>query len=272
MTFQPIVPVTGYVGWRFLQRTMDSQQDAFNQSQPVVRDTTYFRENIIKITTAEELVADRRLLTVALGAFGLDEDINNKFFIEKVLGDGIVDDDALANRLSDKRYLAFASAFGLGEGDIPRTGMTFFADDIVNRFEKQQFARAVGDTNQDMRLALNTADKIGDIIDNNQTDTGRWFSIMGDAPLRKVFENALGLPASIGTIDIDQQLTAFRDRARAVFGSDEVAAFADADQQEDLIRLFLVRSEANQFSAISGGSVALSLLQSVPSPVPQILP
>ncbi len=270
MTFQPIVPLTGYVGWRFLQRTLEPQQETFNKSQPIIRDTTYFRENIAKVNSAEELVADRRLLSVALGAFGLDEDINNKFFIKKVLGDGIIDEDALANRLSDKRYFAFASAFGLGKGSIPRTGLTFFADEIVGRFEKEQFARAVGESNQDMRLALNTTDKLRDIVENNQTNTGRWFSIMGDAPLRKVFENALGLPASIGTIDIDQQLEAFRDRAEAVFGTDDVSAFTDPDLQEDLIRLFLVRSEANQLSAATGGSVALTLLQSVPSPVQKL--
>ncbi len=272
MTFQPVVPLTGYVGWRFLQRTLEAQQDTFNQSQPVVRDTNYFRENIAKVNTAEELVADRRLLSVALGAFGLDDDINNKFFIEKVLSDGIVEEDALANRLSDKRYLAFASAFGLGNGDIPRTGLTFFADEIVGRFEKQQFARAVGDSNQDMRLALNTDDSLNDIVANNQTNTGRWFSIMGDAPLRKVFENALGLPSSIGTIDIDQQLVAFQDRAMAVFGTDDVSEIANPDNQEDLIRLFLVRSEASQIGAFSSGSVALSLLQSIPSPVQKLTP
>ena len=267
MTFQPVVPLTGYVGWRFLQRTLESQQDTFNQSQPIVRDTTYFRENIANITTAEELVADRRLLTVALGAFGLDDDINNKYFIEKVLSDGTVDDDALANRLSDKRYLAFTSAFGLGQGDIPRTGLPLFTDDIIARFEKQQFAQAVGDSNQDMRLALNTNDTLGDIIDDNQTDTGRWFSIMGNAPLRAVFENALGLPSSIGAIDIDQQLEAFRDRSNAVFGTDQVSDFLDPDMQEDLIRLFLVRSEASQLTGASGGSIALTLLQSVASPL-----
>ena len=77
MTFQPIVPLTGYVGWRFLQNTLERQQETFNQSSQVQRDTTYFRENIGKIQTAEELVNDRRLLSVALGAYGLDEDINN---------------------------------------------------------------------------------------------------------------------------------------------------------------------------------------------------
>mgnify|MGYP006142551315 FL=1 len=81
--FQPIVPSGGLVGWRFLQRTYESQADNFNQSTQLQRDTEYFRENIASISNAEDLVADRRLLTVALGAFGLDADLGNKFFIKK---------------------------------------------------------------------------------------------------------------------------------------------------------------------------------------------
>ena len=264
MTFQPVVPISGYVGWRFLQRTLETQQEAFNQSQPVTRDTTYFRENISKISSAEDLVADRRLLSVALGAFGLGDDINNKYFIERVLADGVINEDALANRLSDKRYNAMSLAFGFGPGEIPRTGLSLFPDEIISRYEKQQFAVAVGETNPDMRLALNVADTLTDITKNNATAAGQWFSMMGDGPLRSVFEFALGLPSSIGTIDVDQQLDIFRDRAKSVFGTDELSDFNDPELQEDLVRLFLVRSEASQINGLSGGSVALTLLQSAP--------
>ena len=69
--FQPIVPTGGLAGWRFLQRTYDTQFEAFSKSVSLQRDTDYFKENIAEATTAEALVSDRRLLTVALGAFGL---------------------------------------------------------------------------------------------------------------------------------------------------------------------------------------------------------
>ncbi len=72
MSFQPVVPLSGYVGWRFLERTIDAQQEAFNTSQPIARATDYFREKIAQVRTADDLVADRQLLSVALGAFGLD--------------------------------------------------------------------------------------------------------------------------------------------------------------------------------------------------------
>jgi hypothetical protein len=264
MSFQPVVPLSGYLGWRFLDRTLETQQSTFAASQPVARATDYFRENIVKVRTAEDLVADRQLLSVALGAFGLDDDINSTAFIRKVLEDGTLSDDALANRLSDNRYAEFSRAFGFGDLSAPKTGLSTFAADIIGRFETQQFARAVGQQDNDLRLAMNIRTGIEDIVARNSTNTGQWFSIMGNAPLREVFQTALGLPSSIASIDVDRQRDIFEERAQAVLGSGELADFADPAQQEKLIRMFLVRSEANQIGAFSGASTALTLLQSAP--------
>jgi hypothetical protein len=261
MSFQPVVPLTGYVGWTFLQRTQEAQQDAFNQSQPIKRATDYFQKNIANVRTAADLVSDRQLLSVALGAFGLDEDINNEFFIQKVLDDGTVDNDALANRLSDSRYAELSRAFGFGDLPVPKTSIPSFAADFVRRYEDQQCARAVGSQNNDLRLALNVEDGIKDILSENETEAGQWFSIMGSPPLRAVFQTALGLPDSIANVDVDQQRSIFQDAAQRIFGSDQLSDIGTADAQEKLIRLFLARSEAAEFSAPSSGSTALALLQ-----------
>lgn len=67
MTFQPVIPYGGMAGWAFLQRTQSAQQEAFDDNPVIQRDTEYFLKNIGKISTAEDLVNDRRLLSVALG-------------------------------------------------------------------------------------------------------------------------------------------------------------------------------------------------------------
>jgi hypothetical protein len=263
MTFQPVIPISGYAGWRFLQRTFETQKEAFVQAATFERQTDYFRENIAKIKTAEDLVSDRRLMEVALGAFGLDDDINNKAFIQKILEGGTLADDSLANRLSDKRYRAMALEFGFGDLGA-RTNLSFFADKILARFADRQFERAVGQVNGDMRLALNLSSGLKDLYDQNLTANAQWFAVMGNTPLRSIFQTAMGFPSSFGAIDIDQQLTAFQDRSRSIFGTENVADFADPALQEKLIRLYLLRSEAAAFSSSSAGSVALALLQSAP--------
>lgn len=264
MSFQPILPMTGYVGWRFLQRTLDTQQATFNASVPVKRATDHFREKIGAVRTADDLVKDRALLRVALGAFGLDEDINNTYFIKRILSDGTTSSDALSSKLSDKRYAAFAREFGFGEGELPRTGLTFFADKITKLYEKKQFEVAVGELDNDMRSALNLAGSLKDIVSGTTSNNARWFQIMGNPPVRAVFETAFGLPKAMASLDLDQQLDTFKSRAQATFGSDAVADIATPAQEEKLIRLFLIRSEANAAAATSAGSVALTLLQNAP--------
>ncbi|KMW59216.1 Flagellar basal-body rod protein FlgF [Candidatus Rhodobacter oscarellae] len=262
MTYQPVVPLSGFAGWTFLQRTRESQQEAFENSQLIQRNTTYFEENIGEIKTAEALVDDRRLLEVALGAFGLDEDINNKFFIQKILEDGTLDPDSLGNRLSDKRYFAMAEAFGFGDFPIPNTELSDFPQEITSLYKERQFEVAVGNADTNMRLALSLDRELDTLLEESTTDDGRWFLVMGQPPVRQVFETALGLPSSFGSLDIDLQLTGFRDAASQRFGDAEVSQFADPEKREELIRLFLVRSEiAAGTASITGASAALTLLQ-----------
>jgi hypothetical protein len=261
MTFQPVVPLGGYAGWKFLERTLPVQQAAFANSAPVSRATDAFRERISNVQTAADLVADRQLLSVALGAFGLDDDINNRFFIETILAEGTVDEEALANRLADKRYAEFSAAFGFGDRPVPRTVLKGFAEEIVARYETQQFARAVGTQSNDMRLALNVSEGLSQILEQTKTNNGRWFAIMGSPPLRQVFQTALGLPADVVGIDLDRQRDIFQERARAILGTDNVGVIASDDMQEDLRRLFLIRSEAASFGGLSSGQAALTLLQ-----------
>ena len=179
----------------------------------------HIKANIAKVRTVDDLMKDRRLLDVSLKAFGLDDDINNKAFIRKVLAEGTIKDSAFANRLSDKRYAEFARVFGFGDLGA-RTGLAIFPDAIITRFNSRQFEKAVGEQSTEMRLALNVSTGIKDVLGNSATQNGQWFGIMGNAPLRTVFETALGFSSSFGQIDLDQQLTAFRSRARNIFGSD----------------------------------------------------
>jgi hypothetical protein len=261
--FQPIVPDAGLAGWRFLQRTYDTQFEAFAKNTLQQRDTDYFRENIGEITTADALVSDRRLLTVALGAFGLQDDINNRFFIQKIFEEGSVNDDALAVRFSDTRYREMSQAFGFGPGEFVKTGEATFAEAIIERFQTNSFEVAAGEQNDAMRIALYAQRELGEVAQMDGSIATKWFTIMGDPPMRQLFEKALGLPASVGQIDIDQQLEIFKERAQSVLGSEDPAQFVDEEAREDVITKFILR---NQIDGFGGGqsstSIALTLLRS----------
>lgn len=263
--FQPVIPLDGVAGWRFLNRTYDTQLETFAASNEIKRDTDYFVEQISEISSAEDLVSDFRLLTVALGAFGLQDDINNRFFIQKILEEGTTAPDALANQFTDPRYKEFSEAFGLGPGDFNRTVLSDFTSNIISRYEANSFEVAAGNQNGSMRIALYAERTLPELAASSDSTNAKWFSIMGDPPMREFMEKALNLPAGIGQVDIDQQLELFKESAREVFGSDDLSAFTEDDAIQDAITRFVVRDQISQFSsaATSPGAVALTLLQNI---------
>lgn len=268
MSFQPVVPIGGNAGWAFLQRTREAQQEAFDLSPRISRETSDFNARISEITSAEDLVADRRLLAVALGAFGLSDDIDNRFFIRKVLEDGTGPDDALANRLTDKRYFDLAEAFAF-DRTPPNTQLSDFGTRITEAYRTRQFEEAIGDTAPPMRLALSLNREIGDLAARSLSEDGLWFTVMATPPLREVFEAGLGLPSTIGALDIDRQLTLFRDKALSLFGESSVRQFSDPEKQDELIRRFLVADSLTATpSQTVRGSAALALLQASAAPAP----
>ncbi|MEL6594728.1 MAG: DUF1217 domain-containing protein [Pseudomonadota bacterium] len=264
MSFQPIIPLSGLAGWNFLNRTMDTQRTAFENSPTIKRDTDYFREKIGEISSAKDLVADRRLLGVALGAFGLEADIGNKYFVQKILEDGTLDPEALGNKLADKRYLAMADAFGFGDNAVPLSQAAGFADQIVTQFQSRQFEVAVGTQDDDLRLALNLQRDLSDIVSQSTTENTKWFSIMGNPPLRQVFETALNMPGSVAQLDLDQQLDLFKEQSDRIFGSSDPAIFSTEETRDDLVETFLLRSQISQGQSFqSSASIALTLLSNL---------
>ncbi len=261
MTFSPIVPFGGYSGWAFLKRTQTSQRATFDTSATVKRDEEYFRTNIGKVNSAEDLVADRRLLQVALGAYGLENDINNKYFIKKVLADGTLTDGALSSRLANKQYEKLSAAFGFGDFSTPRNKLSDFADKTLALYKERQFETAVGEQNGDYRIALNAERELPALARKSGSEDTLWYTVLGNVPLRRVFERALNLPQSFGSIDLDQQLNTMKSRLESRFGSNSVRQFSDPAKLESLVRRFLVQSDIANASAQTSQGSALELLQ-----------
>lgn len=261
MTFQPVIPTGGLVGWRFLQRTYDTQFQSYSDSAVNRRETEYFLQNISKIRSAEDLVSDRRLLQVALGAFGLEQDLDNRFFIQKVLSDGTRADDALANRLADNRYRDLADAFGFGPGDVPKTNLTDRMRTIANDSLMTRFEVSVGEQDETMRIALYAQHALPELAERTGSTDRKWFDLMGLPPLRKMMETALGLPPAFAQIDIDKQLEVFRDKLQRVTGSSDLSQFSEPQAVEKLTDTYLARSQIAQLqSTISPAQTALILL------------
>lgn len=264
MSFSPVIPTSGLAGWAFLTRTRARQEAGFANNPMLARDVTHFREKFPQIETAEALVSDRRLLRIALGAFGLQDEIDNRAFIRRVLEDGTTDRRALANRLTDKRYLAFATAFSHltpQAGAPPAADLT---DQIISKFQTREFEIAVGAQDQTLRMSLALQRELPQLLDQYASDDARWFGALGNPPLRAVLETALGLPREFGTLDLDDQVTRMRSAMQRQFGSSQIEGLATPEIMEKLTTRFLVMSQLRDTQTVmSGAATALTLLTSM---------
>lgn len=250
------IGVGGIAGWRIVQRSEAQQIQRLAKDPIVQRSTAYFQENITRTTKAEELVKDYRLLSTALSAFGLEADIANKAFIQKVLESDVTDKKSLVNRLADKRYLKMAEAFGFGSAK-PANNLS---ENVSKAFVQREFERRIGEGDETLRFALNARRELQEMGTRTSSDKTLWYEILGSPPLRKVFEGALGFGTAYGKLPIDRQYEEFTRAAERTFGSSSLKHFTQPDAIDRLVKNYMVRSQINISSTQNRYSAALTLL------------
>lgn len=257
MTASIAIGATGLAGWRILKTNEARHLETIANDAVFQRSTAYFREKIDTVTSAGDLVKDYRLLSVALGAFGLEEDVSSKAFIQKVLESDTGDSESLVNRLSDKRYLRLAAAFGYG--DTSRDAQSL-GERISEAYLQRDFERRVGESDENLRLALNARREMEQLSGRESSNNTLWFEVLGNPPLRKVFEGAFGFGESYAKLSIDRQLEEFSKASERFLGS---AFFEDLTTEEGidrLVRNFLARSQLQSSPVQNRYSAALTLL------------
>jgi len=265
MPIPPAVPLGGLAGFRFIERTYDRQIAVFNASPDIDRDVSHFLENAGSITTVDQLMDDRQSLRVILGAFGLDADINKGAFVRMVIEDGTLEPRAFANRLVEPAYREMSESLGFGN-----FGGTLIQEskrtEIVNRYRERQFELAVGESDLDLRLALNFKREAERIAQETPNDRTAWLRMLGAPPMRQVVETAFNLPREFAQIDIDRQVDILSDRARDFLGTPSPQGFLDEANLDAMVERFLLLSQVR--NGVIGpsvrGSTALTLLQSSP--------
>lgn len=266
MAYVPAIPLGGLLGWRVFNQSAARQLDAFSNTETAIRDLEYFKENIKNATSAKALIEDRKLLTVALGAFGLEEEITKKALIRTILEEGTDLPVSFANKLADPRWKDFSAEFGYGNFGGARVELPAFQDKVAQQYLERTFEARVGDVDTDMRLAMNFRREVEKISQDPNVERVGWFKIMGQRPLREVVEAAFGLPTLFGLADIDQQKEVLEDKAAKLFGGKSPAIFSDPEVVDGMIRRFFLQTEIkNGPSSTTRGMGAISLLSSSPA-------
>ena len=101
-----------YADYQFYARDPVTAAKRVAAQATVSRETAYYRANIGKVKSVDDLLANPRLYTYVLKSFGLEDAIPNRGFIRKVLTSDLTQPKSFANSLNDTRYRTLAAAFG----------------------------------------------------------------------------------------------------------------------------------------------------------------
>ena len=259
MVYQPVIPLTGYGGWKFLESTFDKQLEGFTDSARVKNDRQYFQDKMSSPIAMEDFLSDKRLLRISLTAFDLGGEEWKVGFIRHVMEEKADPDSNFLTRLNNQAYTNFANTFAITDGNISLSADTIAT--LSDDFELASFRSAVGDVDNNMKLSLNYKAKIGDLVREESSDSANLYRILGDVPVRTVLETALNLPSSWQKLDVDQQADILKERMLSVFSISKVTDLTNEDVMDKVIQRFhTMDSIANGQASLSSGSVALTLL------------
>lgn len=219
-----------------------------------------FRINIGLVASNEDLVANTKLLRFAMRSSGISTSAIDSKKMLNVLNNEY---SFNPNLESDKRLQNFQKDFSFTiSNNTLKTLEDGFADKIEESFLEQTFITAVGNSDPDLRLAFYFENRIQDLASEGTVDENGWLKILGEQPMATAFQRVLGLPQSIGTMDIDQQVEVYQRRSESVLGSSDLSRFGDKEYRDEFLNLFLTRSSGagGGFNS-SSQSIALSILR-----------
>ena len=162
---------------------------AMTAAEPAVKTATaYYEANIGSVKSIGDLVGNYRLLSYALNAYGLGDQINAKGLITKVLEGGVSNPKSLANTLPNSQWKAFAAAFNfVDSGATPPSSTTTVAT-TTGDYVEQQLESDQGNQDVGVQLAL-YFQRVAPTVTNE-------YGILADPNLLQVAATIMGLPAT----------------------------------------------------------------------------
>ncbi len=217
--------------YTLVENNRAKQLELFEKTSPLyIRNVEHFRANAANIKSVDDLLGDYQSLQVVLSAFQLEEEINKRAFLEKIMTEPFNDPESLANRLVDPRYRDLAEFLDpLNQGADPFSSPSF-VDLTLARYQTNEFEKSRGEQNPAVREALYFA--------RNAPNVTSIAELMSDRTLMKVAITWLGLPESFQALEFEQQ----RDRLEQ---SLDVTQFQDPKALDKFIDRFLVLNDIN---------------------------
>jgi hypothetical protein len=162
--------VSTYLNYNSVVSNLTQSLTRVAQQTDVTRDAAYYKDNIGKVKTVDDLLNNYRLYQYAMKAYWLEDMAYAKAFMKKVLESDLTDASSFANRLSDKRYRDFAAAFSFNAADTSVAQSGSQTDEMIGLYTasvKRQ-VEAVDDASRIYNLAIGGVKSVDDLLNNDQ--------------------------------------------------------------------------------------------------------
>ena len=175
-----------------------SRYQSMTAKEPAVKTASaYYAANIGKVTSISDFVSNYRLLSYALDAYGLGDQINSKALITKILEGGVSNPKSLANTLQGGKWKAFAAAFDfVGQGAASVSSKTAIQT-TTNNYVEQQLESDQGEEDPGVQLAL--------YFQRVAPSVTSAYGILADKNLLEVVQTIFGLPPASNANNIDAE-------------------------------------------------------------------
>ena len=222
--------------YRLAASNVERTIERLSTTPQIAREVEYYKENISNVKSAQDLVEDPRLLNFALKAHGLEEMGYAVAFMQKLLDGGTIDDDALANQLTDPRYTEFVEDFDFTRFGSATTSFDRVQTGIIDKYYQQTLEQEAGAQNTGARLAI--------YFERKSEGIENAFSILGDPALLQFVQTTFNLSPQMSFLSIDRQAEMINERLN-------IEDLQDPEFMENMTNRFLALWDLNNPNSVS---------------------
>jgi Protein of unknown function (DUF1217) len=183
--------------FRILAKDITKTAERIAKEPDVKRETDYYLKTVGGLKSIDAFLANDRVYSYAMKAFGLSDMTYAKAFVRKVLTDGIDDSRSFANLLADPRFRDLAATFNFKSTGTATTLLGKAQQGVADKYVRIRLEEKAGADDEGVRLALYFQRKASSITSA--------YSILADPALLKVAQTALSLPTATSAQGIEKQ-------------------------------------------------------------------
>lgn len=209
----------------------------------------YYSEQIQKVGSLKEFLANTRLVNFVLEANNIDPKTVPEGFMAQIFASDLDDPDSFVNQQADRSYRTIVASFNFsatGQVERPHDAAIQTRRGIyqtLDNYIRQAMEVEAGEENAGVRLAL--------YFERSANSISSPYDILADDALYQVFKTLNGLPEDIGSADIDAQ-------AELIKRYMDLKDLQDPQKVSKMIAKFAVLYDLENFSEMSGAVAVLS--------------